>query len=171
MPNFPTNLPTPAVTPANWGQQLLDAIVERLTGSMAYATNESAVGTTFGTAATAIPGLTIAIPATAADVVIEWGVTLQLVTAGQGAAFTLLYETTTGTAVGLDSVWTHCRDNAYPTTTSWACHSMRSRVGPSDTSRVFAIYGQVVREAGSSLAVNARNLNGAGRSYVRAVAG
>lgn len=167
--------PFPMRGAVNWDLPLksyIDSLIaaSMLGGQIAYASNETGTATVFLTTVTPIPNVTISIPATDAEVWIQWAANLHLTVAGQGAAYTILYETTGGSAVAVDSTFTHCRDNAYPVTTQWAQHNGRARVGPSSVPRVFSLYGQLSREAGSSLAVSSRNLAGAGRTYMMAVA-
>jgi hypothetical protein len=160
-----------ALRPVPWTyDELTDFVGARSGGSMAFAANESGVATAFAVTATAIPGVTITIPPTIADVTIKWGAHLGLGTAGQGVGYTLLYESTGGGAVLKDSRITHCRDAAYPVTNAWASHDGEFRAGPSTLTRSWALFGQTVREAGSGLVVNSRNLLGGGKSWIRAIA-
>lgn len=138
-------------------------------GTIAYAENRSGTTTTFGTAATVIPGLTVVVPPIERDVWIEWNILIGFSVLGQGAVLTILYDVTDGVAALIDQYHTHHGPNT-PVTINGPTHRASARVGPSSVERVFGIYGMVVREASTSLTPYARNLTNSGKSWMTAVA-
>lgn len=119
-------------------------------GSKAYNLRENGAFTYLTTTAQDVPGCVVVVPATDADVWLEWQIQLALITPGQGATVALVYETTGGVAVqrGAPSRAHHNTGDA--PTVSGDTLKGSVRIGPTTETRIFALYGNNVQE-GSSL--------------------
>jgi hypothetical protein len=140
-------------------------------GTIAYAENRTGTVTSFSsTSPVFVTGCFIIIPPTKRDVWVEWGVNLGISTAGGGEVYSAVYETTSGVAVAIDSLMTKFESTVTTSNTAGG-HNRRTKVGPSDVVRHWALYGLLVRYGGSGLVANFRNINSsAGKSYLSAVA-
>lgn len=133
--------------------------------------------TTFTTSPLPITNCSLTVPPTNYDVVIRWKCMLGINSPGngqdnQGAVYSLVYETTGGVAVPLDSDLTYSLPGT-PGTSQFAYHRGETEpIGPSTTTRTYGLYVQASREGASSiLGGYARNLaTRAGCSKIEAVA-
>lgn len=187
-----TALPTPGVTPPNWGQQLNDAITSRyddrvvvddelqelIPAGMELAS--STVSYTFATSfsvspatATAIIGAVIIVPPTDGPVRLEYGTDALITTAGAGLLQLQVWQDTGGvftvptfTSVPVTaanvSIFTGYSGNGFP---------MRGvrRLDPSAVDRTFFLALILYRDGGSGLAAGVPS-SPENPSYIRAYA-
>lgn len=166
-----TDFPTPAVTPPNWGQQLIDAIVSRYTdrvsvdntqndqldaleekGTVAYAQNTSAIGHSNLTSLTVVPAMNLIVEPTDGDIWIRWGAYLGNAVVGAGWMLMQLFEIDNDANVTLLSTSLN-REYADGFVNAFAAQaSGEYRIGPVTTVRNFYLATQTWQEAGSSYA-------------------
>lgn len=111
-------------------------------------------------------GAIIVVPPSDADMWIEWQALLGLTTGADGSVLTVVYELTSGAAFR-EAFATRCRttDTAAQV---WATHHGTYNAGPSDVWRVFALYGQTLRDGGGAypVAYFHNNFFGYGRAWI-----
>jgi hypothetical protein len=153
-----TRLTTVETDLADTPGMLASAVVE--TGSVVSFTNTAVLNT----------GLLIVVPPTTRDVWIKWSALLGLTTGADGAVLTALYDVTAGASI-VEAAATRCRtsDSA---ASHWSTHSREVNVGPSTGYRVYALYGQTIRDAAGAypVAYFLNNFFGYGRSWIKAEA-
>lgn len=127
-------------------------------GLISEAANRTGIVTSSALAPTYIPGLTIVVPPTRRKVQIQWEASYDTSVAGQGAAVTLVYETTNGSATPRQQQKTHTGVTG-AITANLCTHMGHKNMGASPLIRVFNLYTLLTREAASSFQCRVLNAN------------
>lgn len=186
-----TSLPTPGVTPPNWGQQLNDAITSRYDDRVAVddeLTELIPAGMELASAevlynfpvafavspatATGVIGAMIIVPPTTGPVELQWGGDAAIGTAGAGmlqlqvwegvGSFTIPYFTNFPATVDFVSTGTGSSGNGLPLRAS-------KRIDGSTVDRTFFLGAILYRDTGSGLVATMKN-NPETPTYLRAYA-